>query len=390
MSRGDGPGAASGRPSVAVIGGGIVGLAVGWRLAGAGCRVDVFDAGTAGRGATWAAAGMLAANVEAEPGEQALLPLCRLSQSLWPAFAAELEAASGQAVDLRGEGTLVIAQTADDMARLRHHHAFGRSLGLTLEWLSGAETLRREPHLRPGLGGALFSPEDGQVDNRKVAAALVTAFRRAGGTLHEGRAVAEVTVAGGRATGVVVDGARHPADRVVLAAGAWSRRIPGVPAEALPPVRPVKGQMLALRMDPAAPLLRHVVWTSNTYLVPRRDGRLIVGATVEERGFDERLTAGGVYALLEGVWRAVPGVEELPIDEMWVGFRPGSRDDAPVLGPTPVENLVLATGHHRNGILLAPVTADAVARHVLTGEVEAAIRPFGLDRFAGPRHGRAA
>lgn len=139
--------------------------------------------------------------------------------------------------------------------------------------------------------------------------------------------------------------------------------------------------MLALRMDPAAPLLRHVVWTPRIYLVPRRDGRLIVGGTVEERGFDTTLTAGGILTLLEAAWRAIPTVEELPIDEMWVGFRPGSRDDAPILGPSPIEGLILATGHHRNGILLTPITVESISRYVLTGKLDAAIRPFGIDRF---------
>jgi glycine oxidase len=147
-------------------------------------------------------------------------------------------------------------------------------------------------------------------------------------------------------------------------------------------VRPIKGQMLAVRMDPAAPLLRHVVWAPNAYLVPRRDGRLIVGATVEERGFDDKLTAGGVMALLDGAWRALPAIEELPIDEMWVGFRPGSRDDAPILGTCEVDGLVLATGHYRNGILLTPITADAVSALVLTGRTPEAICAFGIGRFA--------
>jgi glycine oxidase len=154
-------------------------------------------------------------------------------------------------------------------------------------------------------------------------------------------------------------------------------------------VRPIKGQMLALRMDPAAPLLRHVVWTPRVYLVPREDGRLIVGATTEERGFNSDLTAGGVYSLLEGAWRALPSVEELPIDEMWVGFRPGSRDDAPLLGPGEIEGLVYATGHHRNGILLTPVTADSIARYILEGEVAEVIRPFAMSRFAGTRKATA-
>jgi glycine oxidase len=169
---------------------------------------------------------------------------------------------------------------------------------------------------------------------------------------------------------------------VVLAAGSWSRGIEGLPTELRPPVRPIKGQMLALRMDPTAPLINHVIWAPGAYLVPRRDGRLLVGATVEERGYDSTLTAGGVLTLLEAAWRAVPAVEELPIDEMWVGHRPGSRDDAPILGEGPLKGLVYATGHHRNGILLTPITADAIAQLVLDGVAESVIRPFGIERFA--------
>jgi glycine oxidase len=150
-------------------------------------------------------------------------------------------------------------------------------------------------------------------------------------------------------------------------------------------VRPIKGQMLALRMDPAAPLITHVVWAPGVYLVPRKDGRLIVGATVEERAFDTTLTAGGLLTLLEAAWRTIPAIEELPIDEMWVGHRPGSRDDAPILGAGPVAGLVYATGHHRNGILLAPVTADAIAGLVLDGVADPVIRPFGNERFAPAR-----
>jgi len=168
----------------------------------------------------------------------------------------------------------------------------------------------------------------------------------------------------------------------VLAAGAWSRKVQGLPGEALPPVRPVKGQMMALAMDPMAPLLRHVLWTSRIYLVPRSNGRLVVGGTVEERGFDVRLTAGGVLALLEAAWRAVPAIEELAIEESWVGFRPASPDDAPILGPGPIDGLVIATGHHRNGILLTPITALAISDYVLTGHLAEAIRPFGPGRFA--------
>jgi glycine oxidase len=232
----------------------------------------------------------------------------------------------------------------------------------------------------------VFSPEDTQVDNRKLSAGLRIAAESAGAAIHEHRPVSAISSHAGRVDGVVLaDGTKIAADVVVLAAGAWSRSIAGVPADLRPPVRPIKGQMLALRMDAAAPLLNHVVWAPGAYLVPRRDGRLIIGATVEEKGYDTSLTAGGLLTLLEAAWRAVPAVEELPIDEMWVGHRPGSRDDAPILGAGPLEGLIYATGHHRNGILLTPITADAIARLVLDGEPEPVIRPFGIERFHSRR-----
>jgi glycine oxidase len=368
----------------------VCGLGIGWRLAQAGCAVEVFDRGEAGRGATWAAAGMLAASVETEPGEERLLDLTRESQALWPDFARAVEAASGISVDYRDEGTLVVALTRDDVERLRFNVDFQRGLGLELDWLSGAEARRREPYLRAGTAAAVYCRHDHQVDNRKLAAALKAAFVGAGGVLHEHTAITGVDIQGGRATGVLAGETRHAADIVVLAAGAWSREIPGLPAAARPPVRPLKGQMIALKMDPAAPILRHVLWAPGVYLVPRNDGRLLIGATTEEKGFDTALTAGGVFALLEAAWRAVPTVEELAIDEMWVGFRPGSRDDAPILGPTPVEGLVLATGHHRNGILLAPVTAASICHYILKGEVPASIRAFGIDRFVSQASGASA
>jgi glycine oxidase len=356
-------------------------LSIGWRLAQAGADVSVFERGRAGDGASWAAAGMLAAGLEAEPGEQALYALNRESQKLWPDFAGELEQEAAMPLSLRREGTLMLALTRDDAARLKFNFDFQRSLGVDLEWLNGAEARKREPHLSPHLAAAIFSPDDHQVENRAVVRALIRAFANAGGTLHEDAKVLSVELAHDRVTGVRLADTTHAADFVVVAAGAWSREIGGIPPELRPPVRPVKGQMVALKMDPAAPLIRHVVWAAKAYLAPRDDGRLIVGATVEERGFNAAMTAGGVLALLEGAWRAIPGIEDLPIDEMWAGFRPGSRDDAPILGPSGVEGLVYATGHYRNGILLTPITARAIAHYVLTGETEAAIAPFRLDRF---------
>jgi glycine oxidase len=366
-----------------VVGGGVCGLGVAWRLAAAGCAVDIFDKGEPGRAATWAAAGMLAARAEVEPGEETLLRLNLLCQEMWPGFARELETATGQTIDYRDEGTLIVSATRDDAEALEFTYTLQRRLGLDVEWLSGAEARKREPFLAPGVNAGVYSPGDHQVDNRKLADALLAACIAEGAGLHPNTAVSAVETAHGRVRGVRVEGRDdiHEADVVLLAAGAWSRGIEGVPPEARPPVRPLKGQMLSVRMDPAEPLLSHVVWAPGVYLVPRRDGRLLIGATVEEKGFNTDMTAGGLFDLLRDTWDVLPGIEELPIDETWVGHRPTSRDDAPILGPTPVDGLVLATGHHRNGILLAPVTADAVSRFILTGALDESIRPFGLDRF---------
>jgi glycine oxidase len=371
-------------PTVAVIGAGVIGLAIAWRLAQRGAKVSIFDKGAAGSGASHAAAGMLAAHLEAEPREENLVALNRASQQMWPAFATELEAASGMSVDMRTEGTLLLALTGDDQSRLKHVLAFQKSLGLPLEWLTAAEVRRREPHLTPTISGAIFSPQDHQVDNRSVAAALRAAALKAGVMLQENTPVERVLTSDSRVTGVVAGGKTVPAHIVILAAGAWSRGIAGLPASSLPPVRPVKGQMLALRMDPRAPLLTYVVWAPGAYLVPRKDGRLLIGATVEENGFDPHLTAGGQLALLEATWRALPGIEELPIHEQWVGFRPGSRDDAPIIGESALPGLVYATGHYRNGILLTPITADAVASLVMEGKADPRVANFSFARFAQP------
>ena len=373
------------RPRTVVVGAGVVGLGIAWRLAQAGCSVTIYDKGQAGRGASWAAAGMLAAAVETEPGEEPLLPLALESQRLWPDFASELEAASGISVEYRGEGTMAVALNRDDAATLRHSYEFQKGLGLDLHWLTASQAREREPHLKPGIAAAVWSPRDHQVENRLLGRALGAAARKAGVELVEHCPVREITIENDRATGIVTERGADRADIVVLAAGAWSREIGGIPPSHRPPVRPIKGQMIALQMDKAAPLLRHVLWLPRAYLVPRLDGRLVIGATVEERGFDERLTAGGLLALLDGAWRAVPTIEELPIAETWVGFRPGSRDDAPMLGPSGIDRLVVATGHHRNGILLTPVTAAVVSSYILSGRLSDIALPFSPERFSASR-----
>jgi len=367
---------------IAVIGGGICGLSIAWRLASAGRAVAVFERGEAGHGATWAAAGMLAAHIEAEPGEERLLPLMVESRDMWPGFARELEAAAGMAVDLRTEGTLAVACDRDEAERLASTFDYHRSLGLEMDWLDGRQARALEPHLSPNVTAAVFSARDCQVDNRKAALALKRALVAAGGVLHENAEVSELLISNGRAAGVRAGGRDFPAETVVLAAGAWSRGIKGIPESSRPPVRPVKGQMLSLKMPAEAPLIARVVWGNGAYLVPRLDGTLVVGATVEEQSFDTTLTAGGVHELLRRAREALPGIDDLPITEMWAGLRPTSRDDAPLLGPAPLPGLVIATGHHRNGILLAPVTARAIADYLLTGRLAESIRPFAPDRFA--------
>ena len=366
---------------IAIIGGGVCGLGIGWRLAQAGRPVTVIDRGRAGMATSWAAAGMLAPQVEAEPSEEPLLALTLASRDLWADFAAEVEAASGLSVDYRGEGTLVVALDRDDVERLRHRYDYQCDQGLDLEWISGAEARRREPHLARGVGAAVFSALDHQVDNRLLSVALREAYIRAGGLLLEDTMVREILHDGSRVTGLRLEDETLEADIVINAAGPWSRDIPGLPEALRPPVRPLKGQMLALQMPRGAPLPDHVVWGPDIYLVPRSDGRLLIGATVEEMGFDAQLTAGGMMDLLRDAWEVLPGIYDLPLVESWVGFRPASRDDAPILGVTAMDGLIMATGHHRNGILLAPITARCIADCVLSGVTPEAILPFSLDRF---------
>lgn len=375
---------------IVIVGGGICGLAIGWRLAQAGAPVTVLERGEAGMEATWAAAGMLAPQIEAEHGEEVLLPLALASRALWPDFAKELKSATGIDTDYRTEGTLLVALDRDDREHLEHRYDYFRTLDLEIEMLSGYQARQREPHLARGVTGALYSPEDHQVDNRKVAIALKAALVSAGGILREGVEVEEIVYSGGRVTGVIAGAGEIDATTVVLAAGAWSRNLPGIPDAARPPVRPLKGQMLAIQMDPGAPLLKHVVWGPGNaivpaiYLAPKSDGRLIVGATVEEMGFDTGLTAGGMLELLRYAWETLPGIYDLPLVESWAGLRPASRDDAPILGASGVDGLVMATGHHRNGILLAPITATVIADYILEGKLAAIAQPFLLERFKRP------
>ncbi|MER6414902.1 glycine oxidase ThiO [Streptomyces humidus] len=370
---------------VLVIGGGIIGLVTAWRAAQRGLATAVVDPDPGG-GAARVAAGMLAAVTELHHGEQTLLGLNLASARRYPDFAAELTELTGQDLGYRRCGTLAVALDADDRAHLRELHALQRQSGLESEWLSGRECRRLEPMLAPGVRGGLRVDGDHQVDPRRLARALVSACQRAGVVFR--RAWAEgLTVVRERAAGVVTrDGTTLAAGQVVLAGGSLSGRLAGLPQDVVPPVRPVKGQVLRLTVPRRyAPFLsrtvRAVVRGSQVYLVPRENGELVVGATSEELGWDTTVTAGGVYELLRDAHELIPGITELPLTETCAGLRPASPDNAPLLGPTRLAGLSLATGHYRNGVLLAPVTGDALAQVLATGELPDEARPFTPRRF---------
>jgi glycine oxidase len=371
-----------------IIGGGIIGLVTAWRAAQRGLRTAVADPAPGG-GAAQVAAGMLAAVTELHYGEQTLLGLNLASARRYPDFVAELEEASGQDAGFRACGTLAVAFDADDRAHLRELHAFQQRLGLESEWLTGRECRRLEPMLAPGVRGGLRVDGDHQVDPRRLSAALLTACERAGVVFHRTRAE-RLTVDGDRSTGAeLADGTRPAAERTVLAAGSLSGRLAGVPDDVLPPVRPVKGQVVRLSVPARyAPFLsrtvRAVVRGGPVYLVPRENGELVIGATSEELGWDTTVTAGGVYELLRDAHEVVPGITELPLVETSAGLRPGSPDNAPLLGPTALPGLHLATGHYRNGVLLAPITGDVMAEVLAGGELPPVARPFAPDRFTTP------
>lgn len=386
-SPGEGDGAAiPAATDVAVVGAGVIGLSVAWRLARRGLSVAMFERGTAGGGASLAATGMLAAAAEHEPGGHDLLALALESQRRWPQFGAELEADAGLGVDFRADGTLVVALGRDEVERLRFRHELHKACGLPTRWLGGTEARALEPALRPAVAAGLHCAADHQVDPRLVIAALRAACLGAGVTLVEHCAVTAVDTEGGRACGVVTARGACRAGAVVLAAGAWTGGI--APPGLMVPVRPLKGQSLALRTTRDTGTLATIVWTEQIHMAPKSDGRLIIGATVEEHGFDETITAGGVYALLEGARRAFPAIEEMAIDAVFTGLRPSSIDDAPILGTAP-GGAVLATGHHRNGYLLAPATAFAIDELIGRGALPAVARPFGLERFAAQAPDRA-
>jgi glycine oxidase len=376
--------------SAVVIGGGVIGLGVAWRAAQRGLRVTVADPAPGG-GASRAAAGLLNPVGEAAHGETGLLRLGLDSLARYPGFAAELTAATGLPTGFRPTGTLQVGFGQDDLAVLGELEALRESLNLPVRQLTGRECRALEPMLDPAVRGGLLVTGDGSVAPRLLTTALLAAATGAGVRLI-GQPAGEVITDGGRAAGILLaDGTAVRADWVVLAAGWSSAGVGGLPAGAAPPVRPVKGQVIRLRAGAGAPggtpllsrSVRGIVHGSSVYLVPRENGDLVIGATQEEMGEDTRVTAGGVWELLRDARTLLPGITELEFAEASAGLRPGTPDNAPILGPSALPGLVLATGHFRNGVLLAPVTADLIAEYLATGRLPDIAAEFAVGRFSG-------
>ena len=366
---------------VVVVGGGVIGLSSAWQLAVGGLDVALVDPAP-GSGASHVAAGMLAPVTEAHFGEEALVAMTLASAAAYPGFVAELLAVTGGDVGYRDSGTLSVAYDKGDLAVLADLEAFQRRLGLDVTTLSAREARAREPLLAPGVRGASFAAGDHQVDPRRLTAALLTAAERAGVALRRERATA-LRCDSDRVRGVRTESGELAATAVVLAAGCWSAAL--APADVVVPVRPVKGQLLRLSAG-SGPLLRHTVRAlvagTGCYLVARADGEIVVGATVEEMGFDTSVQAGAVHALLRDAVAVVPALAECRFSEALAGLRPGTPDNAPLVGPAGPDGLVLATGHYRNGVLLAPLTAAAVVAAVNGSPLPEAFAPFPADRFA--------
>jgi len=367
-------------PDAVVIGGGVIGLAIARRAARGGLSVVVLERGTCGAEASHAAAGMLSPLAEAnQPGP--FLDLLLAARSLYPGFAAAMREETGIDVGYGEAGTLFLSLREEDDAELERRWAWQRAAGLCVERLTAEETREMEPAVSPAARFSLRFPGDHQVDNRLLGTALATASERAGAEIRTGAEAVALLRDGGRVTGVeLADGGRIHAGAVVVAGGSWAGRLRGLPHPL--PVEPVHGQLLAIETSP--PLFRHVVDSPRCYLVPRGDGRVIAGATTERVGFRKAVTPWGIRRLLDGAVEIAPALHHAPLVETWSGLRPGTPDGLPILGRDPdVPNLVYATGHFRNGILLTPLTGDAIGALLLGDEPAWDLGAYGIGRFGG-------
>jgi len=365
---------------IAIIGGGIIGLGVGWQLLRNGADVTIYERGQAGSAASTVAAGMLAPYAEVGFEELDLMKLGQHSLELYPRFLDELKNDTGNVPELDVCGTLLSALDRDDAQQLRRLFEFRKELDMRIRKISSEEAREREPLLSPRIVSAIWLPDDAQIDNRALIAALISAFKNRGGTLIEKTGVVEITSNNGRIRGVEANGEPVSYDTVVLAAGTWSDRIRGLPDRAKPMIRPLKGQILTLKQttdcEPAC-----MIRSPDVYLVPKSDGTIRIGATSEDKGFDTTVTAGAVKDLLEDAWELVPSIYDLPLQEIHAGLRPSGPDHAPSIGYAGVDGLYYAIGHYRHGILYTPVTAYSLTDEILHQKPHKRMKTFSPMRF---------
>jgi glycine oxidase len=362
---------------VIIVGGGVMGCSIAWRLAQAGLKVTVFERGRIGCEASRAAAGMLSPQGESQTAGP-FFDLCLRSRAMYRNFAEELNDASGIDVEYKDEGTLFVVLRGEDEEEKTRWAAWQLEAGLPLEHVSADDLRKIEPAVTESATRAIFLPEEHQIENRRLMDALEVAIRRAGVEVIEGAEVTALTAERGRVTGIVSAAQRLDAGAVIVAAGTWSSRLlepHGLKIELIP----ARGQMLAVR--PARDQIVRVLHSSKVYLVPRRDGRILIGATVEYAGFEKAVTVEALDHLLAAALELMPSLNKAEVVETWSGLRPDTADHLPVLGPGGIENLWLATGHFRNGILLAPLTADLITESVTRNRLPDSLEPFGVGRF---------
>lgn len=365
---------------VAVAGAGVIGGSIAMELARVGLRVAVFDRQKPGQEASWASAGIISPAPES-PGMIAAVELAKKSAALYPEFVAQVEEISGQSAGFRPKGTLEALFSRDAKAELSTIIAVHHGLGLKAEPLRAEDARELEPALSEEVEAAVLRPEEASVDNRALTVAVLAAAERHGAEFFAGSGAKAIWREGRRCRGLVLQKEKVEAKWTVIAAGCFSGTIDGVAAYA--PVRPAKGQMVALRSDELQ--IERVLWSEKIYVVPRNDGRILAGATVEYAGFDKRVTAGGIEKILSAAMELAPGLKDARVEETWAGLRPDSPDHLPILGPTDLEGLLMATGHFRSGILLTPITARLIREWVMEQQVS-----LDWDRFSPLRFQSAA
>ena len=368
---------------ILIIGGGIIGLSIAWRLIGIGKKVIIIDKKNLGKEASWAAAGMLSGRLDLKPCEKKLLPIFEKSHLAWPKFAEELENKSGKSIGYKKEGTLRVACDLDEEKKLKNNYDFLKNNKVNITWLSGDKIRDKEPYVSNNVLSGFFSPDDHHVNNRYILDALITILKKNKNNciFKENTEVEKIITNKNQVIGVKTNNEIIKTKEIIVCSGAWTSKIKNIEIKEVP-IRPVKGQMVCLKVPKNISLLKHILWRENVYLVPRNNSDLIIGATEEEMGYDKSLTVGGIYNLLKIAREVLPAIEDLSIVESWSGLRPTSRDDAPIIGPSKkLKGLIYATGHHKNGILLAPLTSSIIKNYYLNGNIGNDFNNFEPGRF---------